>query len=89
LLLLVGPSRSLLVPIAFCNYLTIIYWLPLFPIPSCTCLYESKGGIAAGETKKEISFVFSIRLSSLTKRSSGRVCFASAGMEHYKRNKIP
>lgn len=47
----------LLVPIAFCYYLTTIYWLPLFPIPSCTSLYKSKGGIAAGEKKKEISFV--------------------------------
>lgn len=57
-LLPVDSSRSLLALIAFCSYLTTIYWLPLFPMPSCTCLYESQGGIAAGEMKKEISFVF-------------------------------
>lgn len=80
LLLLVGPSRSLLVPIAFCYYLTTIYWLSLFPIPSCTSLYKSKGGIAAGETKKEISFVFSIR-RSFHKQSVQVGVFASAGRD--------
>lgn len=91
-LLPVDSSRSLLALIAFCSYLTTIYWLPLFPMPSCTCLYESQGGIAAGEMKKEISFVYRFfnQIKFISQASKG-ACLLQWGwnITNVKRNKIP